>query len=173
MNGLYVKQENCVGNPIFYKLYRKLFRHSNEIDPCVSWALMREYATKGGLSEEGFPLPIYSEADLMMIYTHEKGQGLGLELLKRLQDRYLIIRTSWSGSTKEGRELCLKAGFVREGDLLIWRKNEKHEDDAKAGDVKEEGSGVHVLAQEAVRGEHEADDGRGEGGNEKENERGA
>ena len=115
MNNLYLKQEDCIGLPQFYKLYRKVFEHANGADPCVAWALMRIYYPK---KDSDF----YMNADLMMIYTHEPGSGYGLELMRRLQTQFPVIRTSWSGSTKEGRALCLKADFVREEDMLIWKK---------------------------------------------------
>lgn len=115
MNNLYVKQEPCLGDPIFFKLYRKLFEHNNGADPCVAWALMRVYYPNP-------ESPLYNNADLLYIYNHEPGSGYGLELLKRVQQVFPVIRTSWSGSTKEGRELCLKAGFVKEEDILIWKK---------------------------------------------------
>jgi hypothetical protein len=114
----YVKSEVCVGEPIFKKLYRKLFKHNNIIDPCVAWALMREYLLKDGVSKE---------ADLMYIYTNENGQGNGLKLLNMIKDEYVAIRTQWSGSTKAGRESCLSAGFIREPgtDLLVYIRDKK------------------------------------------------
>ena len=115
MNSLYMKETDCVGLPRFYKLYRKVFDKTNTADPCVAWALMSIYYPK---PESDF----YNNADLMYIYCHEPGSGYGLELLKRIQQIFPVIRTSWSGSTKWGRELCLKAGFVKEDDILTWRK---------------------------------------------------
>ena len=115
MNNVYLKEEDCLGLPRFYKLYRKIFEHNNNADPCVAWALMRIY----------YPKPesdLYMNADLMYIYTHEPGSGYGLELLQRIQQIFPVIRTSVSGSTKRGSKLCLKAGFVKEEDILIWRK---------------------------------------------------
>ena len=113
MNGYYVKREMCLGDPVFYSLYRKLFEHNNQADPRSAWCLMREYSLKE---------PGKKDADLMMIYANEKGYGLGLELLNRIKNDYEIIRTQWDGSTVQGRELCLKAGFIREENLLTWRK---------------------------------------------------
>ncbi len=145
MNGFYVKDAVCAGEPVFKKLYHKLFEHQNEADPCVAWALMREYLLKDDIN---------MEADLMYIYTDVHGEGLGLELLNRIKDCYVAIRTQWSASTKQGRELCLKAGFVRDGDILIYKrevadalqigcaKTEVSCNGEQGGNLQENGEGV-------------------------------
>jgi hypothetical protein len=65
------------------------------------------------------------EADLCMIHANEEAKGYGLELLEHLKRVFTVMRTSWDGSTKSGRGLCLKAGFERSNNILEWRREKK------------------------------------------------
>ena len=123
MNNYYSKMELCVGEPTFYKLYKKMFDKPHEADQCVAWCLMRLYKLEDD----------QNSADMMMIYSNEVGHGLGLELLNRIKNDFVVIRTQWDASTKQGREVCLKAGFVREKDLLVYRKPQRTDDGKSQG----------------------------------------
>jgi len=145
MGGFYLKESHCLGYPRFYKLYQKLFKKPKESDKCVAWALMREYSKWAkmqciyencielGIKPPGMvndfiernPFGPKDEADLMMIYANEESKGFGLEILEHLKRVFTVMRTSWDGSTKGGRGLCLKAGFNRDGNILEWRKEPK------------------------------------------------
>ena len=77
-----------------------------------------------------------------------------------------FVITSWYDSTDAGKEFLLKRGFVREKNILIWRRDAK----PKAG----EGTGTVPKVQSTGSAEEgggdqgndkEAGDGRGDSGN--------
>lgn len=162
MKNLYLKESDCIGHPRFYKLYQKMFKKSKESDRCVAFALMREYSKWAKMQAiyqncidlqikvpqevgdyiDQNPFGPKDEADLMFIYTHEDSKGYGMELLEHLKRVFKIIRTSYDGSTKAGRKLCIKAGFKKMGDIIIWERRERNgvnqsERSAEEGDGKE------------------------------------
>lgn len=108
MSETYVKQSECIGEPKFYIIYKKVFKKAHQADKAMAWVLMRDYGN--------------NEADLMMVYSHEKG-GYAFELMEYMKTIFHTIRTEWEASTKEGREFCGKCGFEREADLLVYRGN--------------------------------------------------
>ena len=65
------------------------------------------------------------------MFTAEKFRGKGymdklLASLQNLQSKLVkFITTSYGDSTKEGRAFLTKRGFLKEGDVLIWRRDGK------------------------------------------------
>lgn len=73
---------------------------------------------------------------MIWIDTRKKYQGKGLasQLLQKIQKERLTLKngtdfivfktekiiTGWGDSTEAGRKLCLKNGFKRDGDSLVW-----------------------------------------------------
>ena len=90
-----------------------------------------------------------------------------LESVKKFgQHTVKFVITSWYDSTDAGKEFLLKRGFVREKNILIWRRDAK----PKAG----EGTGTVPKVQSTGSAEEgggdqgndkEAGDGRGDSGN--------
>lgn len=102
----------------------------------------------------------YLIVKIMHMKTKDKyrKQGLMDEILESVkvfgQKQVKFVITSWYDSTDIGKEFLLKRGFVREGNILIWRRDGK----PKQG----EGSGVIPKVSPGIT-EPQAGDSGGEG----------
>jgi hypothetical protein len=140
MNNFYLKEQNCVGYPRFYKLYQKLFKKIKPSDKCVAWALMREYSKWAKMQ------CIYENCIDMGIRPPETVNDFIERNPFGPKDEAAVMRTSWDGSTVGGRALCQKAGFERTDNLLEWRK-EKKDGITESKRSEEEGNGKEAQGQ--------------------------
>jgi hypothetical protein len=103
-----------------------------------------------GIVPPNSPKDKYFIVKIMNMKTPKKHQGKGymgkvLEGVKKFaQEQVKYMVTSWYDSSKSGKNYLMKRGFVREKNILIWRRDGKPKDDGapkrKAG-IKDTGGG--------------------------------
>jgi hypothetical protein len=75
------------------------------------------------MTRDGVEIPaVVGEVHMMRTVEEHRRRGLMKKLLKTVlsDPSYRVLRTSWTDSTKEGRQVCASVGLVRKGDWLVW-----------------------------------------------------
>lgn len=108
------------GNPTFDKENNPIYAMKEEP---AAWAVIQQHKQSSSISKDSY----FYHAILIwfQVLPSYRKMGLGMEMLRALQQRNVTVTTEWYASTEEGRACCLKAGFVRQGNILVWARKSK------------------------------------------------
>ena len=135
-----VATTQCKGTPVYYTRWKDGVSVAYAIVCCYMdltcpkcYGHMFKKSNKPGLLEctgckEKVILEKQGKKRVELVHINvrpeHRGKGYGKDLIEAMKIQADRIVTSWDDSTEEGRGLCLSAGLIQYGKIMVWGKNE-------------------------------------------------